>query len=342
MRKLLIILFSAFSFTVFAEDVVIALLQPLTVQGSTDCDPFEVSMVRGELRKELGRHTGYQVVTRLDVDAILKEMGFQQSGMVNDAQRKRVGAMTGAQYICVSTITRYSTQLYIEAYLVNVETGQMTNPVTQYAKIINDDYSTVRTSCNAMANEMLGELGENITSKIVISKQLLQERGFRFPNAQREATVIIFTSKGYVNLKCDDAFARELEYAWCIGTTSNEDCYVDGLSLFQRRDSTFFLGYVACGSMAYPYMVFWKDGNHFYVGVQEIRCSYGCANHPDWDSSDKRTFCVDFKKIFGRDVTTIDFIQKVISGQIDLPNLQKKFENFLKEGGSIHLSEYNK
>ncbi len=115
-------------------------------------------MVRGELRKELGRHPGYQVVTRLDVDAILKEMGFQQSGMVNDAQRKKVGDMTGAQYICVSTITRYSTQLYIEAYLVNVETGQMNNPVTQYAKIINDDYSTIRTSCNAMASEMLGNI----------------------------------------------------------------------------------------------------------------------------------------------------------------------------------------
>ena len=159
MKRLLLFLLLALPFSfASADDFAIALLQPLTVKGSTACNAMEISIVRGELRKALIWQSGSQVVTRLDVDAMLKEQGFQQSGMVNDAQRKKVGDMTGAQYICVSTITKYGTQLYIEAYLVDVETGQMHNPATQYANVTNEDYSTLPASCNALAEEMLGEI----------------------------------------------------------------------------------------------------------------------------------------------------------------------------------------
>ena len=141
-----------------AEEVKMALLQPLTTPGSTACNPMEISMVRGELRKAFGWQSDFQVLTRLDVDAMLKEQGFQRSGMVDDNQRKQVGIMTGAQYICVSSITKYGTQLYIESYLVDVETGQMTNPASQYINVKDEDYSTLPAACGELAKEMLGEI----------------------------------------------------------------------------------------------------------------------------------------------------------------------------------------
>lgn len=158
MRKLFLILFSAISLTTFAQDIIIALLQPRVADGSDRCRPIEVNMVRGELRKAFGWQSKFQVVTRTDVDQIVKEIGFQQSGMVNENQRNKIGDMTGAQYICVSTITKEGTQLYIESYLVDVETGQMTNPATQYVNVKNEDYSTLPASCVALAEEMLGEI----------------------------------------------------------------------------------------------------------------------------------------------------------------------------------------
>lgn len=161
MKKFVIILLSVFSLIAYAENVKLALLQPLTVPGSTECNPMEISMVRGELRKAFGWQSDFQVLTRMDVDAMLKEQGFQRSGMVDDAQRKQVGIMTGAQYICVSSITKYNTQIYIEAYLVDIETGQMTNPASQYINVKNEDYSTLPTACSELAKEMLGELGGN-------------------------------------------------------------------------------------------------------------------------------------------------------------------------------------
>ena len=155
MKKLFTILFCLLAVYASAE-VKMALLQPRVAEGSDACRPIELNMVRGELRKAFGWQSDFQVLTRTDVDQMLKELGFQQSGMVNDAQRKKVGEMTGAQYICVSTITKDGTQLYIESYLVDVETGQMTNPATQFANVQNNDYGTLKEPCNELAREMLG------------------------------------------------------------------------------------------------------------------------------------------------------------------------------------------
>ena len=158
MKKLFTILFCLLAVMASAE-VKMALLQPRVAEGSDACRPIELNMVRGELRKAFGWQSDFQVLTRTDVDQMLKELGFQQSGMVNDSQRKKVGEMTGAQYICVSTITKDGTQLYIESYLVDIETGQMTNPATQFANVQNNDYGTLKEPCNELAREMLGELG---------------------------------------------------------------------------------------------------------------------------------------------------------------------------------------
>lgn len=158
MKKLFIIIFCLLAIIVAAEEVKIALLQPRVAEGSDSCKPIEINMVRGELRKALGWQSDFQVLTRTDVDIMLEEHGFQQSGFVDDKQRKEVGIMTGAQYICASTITKDGSQLYIESYLVNVETGQMTNPATQLVYVQNSDYTTLQKPCNELAREMLGEL----------------------------------------------------------------------------------------------------------------------------------------------------------------------------------------
>lgn len=158
MKKYYTLLLCLLSSVVFAEDLKIALLQPRITEGSDQCKPMELNMIRGELRKAFGWQSEFQVLTRTDVDAMLNEHGFQSSGMVDDEQRKQVGIMTGAQYICVSTVTKDGTQMYIEAYLVNIETGQMTHPATRFINVKDGDYSTLQSPCNELAKEMLGEL----------------------------------------------------------------------------------------------------------------------------------------------------------------------------------------
>ena len=158
MRLNLLLIFCMLGLLVSAEEKKIALLQPRVAEGSDSCKTIEINMVRGELRKSLGWQSDFQVLTRMDVDLMLQEHGFQSSGIVDESQRRQLGVMTGAQYICVSTISKYGTQLYIEAYFVDVETGQMSNPASQLANIKEGDYSMLATSCNNLAKEMLGEV----------------------------------------------------------------------------------------------------------------------------------------------------------------------------------------
>ncbi len=175
MKKVFTILFCLLGMMASADDVKLALLQPRVAEGSDACRPIELNMVRGELRKAFGWQSDFQVLTRTDVDEILKEHSFQSSGMVNDEQRKRIGDMTGAQYVCVSTITKDGSQLYIESYLVNIETGEMTNPATQLANVQNGDYTTLQNPCNELAKEMLGELGGNTNKKSKIGSRSVKE-----------------------------------------------------------------------------------------------------------------------------------------------------------------------
>jgi len=165
MKKLFIILFCMLGMMASAEDVKLALLQPRVADGSEQCTSMELNMVRGELRKAFSKESSIQVLTRADVDIMMQEQGFQRSGMVESAQRKQIGVMTGAQYICVSTITKYGTQLYIEAYLVNIETGEMTNAATQYVNVRDENYMLLPSACSELAKEMLSEISLKRKSK---------------------------------------------------------------------------------------------------------------------------------------------------------------------------------
>lgn len=229
MKNLLILLLSALSLTAIAEEAKIAPLQPLTVPGSTACNAMEISMVHGELRKAFGWQSNFQVLTRMDVDAMMKEMGFQQSGMVDDAQRKKIGVMTSAQYICVSSITKYQTQLYIEAYLVDVETGQMTNPATQYANVKNEDYSMLPDACGKLASEMLGEIGGVRKST----------------NSYPRSSVSSNRKQDYI----EDAWGINMKMIWVEGgefmmgcTSEQSDCYDDEKNVRRVTVDGFYIG----------------------------------------------------------------------------------------------------
>ena len=63
------------------------------------------SIVRGEMVKAIGRQEGYAAFSRQDIDQIMNEHNFQASGMVDEETRKRLGAMQGVDYVCITKIT---------------------------------------------------------------------------------------------------------------------------------------------------------------------------------------------------------------------------------------------
>ena len=156
MKKLFVIVFSVLSLIVTAQNQKIALIEPRAGEGSTEISGMEKAMVRGELRKAIVNHIGFEAFTRADIDQLMKEQDFQRTGMVNDAQIKKMGEMSGADYLCISTLNKSSDEFYLEAYLINVETGAISNPASQYGELINGKLANMLPVCQALAQELLG------------------------------------------------------------------------------------------------------------------------------------------------------------------------------------------
>ncbi len=164
MRKIfaaiVILLVTAFSLS--AQTMKVALLETLNGDKSVQVKGIEMNMVRGELRKAISNQDGFQAFTRTDIDQLMKEHGFQNSGMVSDSQRKRLGEMSGADYICVSTLTKSDTQFYLEAYLIDVETGEISNPATQFGMLKDDTYANLFQLCQNLSQELIGYVDVSI------------------------------------------------------------------------------------------------------------------------------------------------------------------------------------
>lgn len=155
MRKILTLLCIVCTITGFAQKKV-ALLEARAGEGSEAIAPMEKAMIRGEMRKALVQLDGYEAFTRSDIDQMMNEQGFQRSGSVSDATIHKLGEMTGADYICVTTITKSSGEFYLEAYLIDVETGQMSSPAAQYGELVEGKFSNLLPVCKALATELTG------------------------------------------------------------------------------------------------------------------------------------------------------------------------------------------
>ena len=124
MRKLLILLLSALSLTIFAQTPVkkVAILETVDKMGNV---PYGVLLqVRSSLTYAISSNAGYEGYDRVDMAAITGEQNFQRTGMVSDEQIKRLGEMTGAAYVLIAEAALYDDQnIIIAAKILDVETG---------------------------------------------------------------------------------------------------------------------------------------------------------------------------------------------------------------------------
>ena len=133
----------------------VAILEPIAV--TKEVTTMHRSMVRGEMVKAIGSQTGYAAFTRQDVDQIMNEHNFQASGMVNEETRKRLGAMQGVDYVCITKITKEGNSFYLEASLVNIETGRISNPASQFGELRDGSLVSMIQACEKLAAELVGK-----------------------------------------------------------------------------------------------------------------------------------------------------------------------------------------
>jgi formylglycine-generating enzyme required for sulfatase activity len=156
MNRIVILLLAIMSASVvWGQEKKVAMLEPIVKGGSVT--QIEKDIILGTLEEAITNVPGYRAFTRLDVNQITKELSFQQSGMVDETQRKKIGQLSGASLICISQLTA-GDNILIKSSLVEVETGEIINTVNQLMK---KDETAIYEGCIALANKLVGGGGSN-------------------------------------------------------------------------------------------------------------------------------------------------------------------------------------
>ncbi|MBP7464482.1 MAG: SEL1-like repeat protein, partial [Bacteroidales bacterium] len=126
---------------------------------------YEV-MIRSELEKSISKTSGYYAFSRSDIDQMMKEINFQISGMVSDDQIKKLGVMTGADFVCVAEAIVDGDNFFVTAKIINVETARIERSDNE---LMQTNAQSIKEGCEKLANKLLGVNTPAATSKTTTS-----------------------------------------------------------------------------------------------------------------------------------------------------------------------------
>ncbi len=125
--KIVVFMLVVLSASAFAELPKVAVLDAVLPKGIE----MNVSVVVTEkLSEQLVKSGKYVVLDRTTVGQSLKEIEFQMSGLVSDADLKKAGAQLstrlGASYVVVAQVSVVSGTYFVSAKMIDLKTGEIT------------------------------------------------------------------------------------------------------------------------------------------------------------------------------------------------------------------------
>lgn len=156
MKRILNIVFILLSLSVTiqaqtTETKRVAILETVDREGKV---PYGVRlMVRSKLCDFITATPGYEGFDRVDLSSIVGEHEFQRSGLVSENDIKRLGEMTGANYVLIAEVAYLSrSQIILTAKILNVETARVEQTASVKSSAIVDDLDE---NCKNLAGELL-------------------------------------------------------------------------------------------------------------------------------------------------------------------------------------------
>ena len=160
-KLLLMLIALTFAYPIFGQSGTtkrVAILETVDEEGKVS---YGVKlMVRSKLAYAITNTPGYEGYDRVDVGSILDEHEFQRTGLVSDKDIKRLGEMTGADYILVAEVA-YLNDSYIvlSAKILNVETTRVEQTAdTQTQATVEDLEQNCKLLAGKLLNVNTGEL----------------------------------------------------------------------------------------------------------------------------------------------------------------------------------------
>ncbi|MBQ2993808.1 MAG: hypothetical protein IJE21_07935 [Alistipes sp.] len=150
------------------------------VNKSGDLEYVQRVKIRTHLTAAISKKPGYSAVDRVDIAHILNEQSFQRTGLVDNATIKKLGAITGADYVLMieAVKTNHNTEIYVVVKLLNVETSDI-----KMVKDLTISTAAIENGCQELANLIIGGYGSSDSAGTQVNKPvLLYDYLMVFPN----------------------------------------------------------------------------------------------------------------------------------------------------------------
>lgn len=162
MKKLLILLLSAISLTVYAQQKKVAVY----VTGN---DPIN-DILGSRLVDGIARSGKYIAIERTAsfLNELSKEQNYQTTGAVDDSEISRLGKQFGVDYVCVaSTFDVWGSEKYISTRMIDVETAEVVVSSSSNGSIASS--SQLITALNTLSDGLLSSFEQ---SKLSTAKKV--------------------------------------------------------------------------------------------------------------------------------------------------------------------------
>lgn len=111
-------------------------------------------MLRSNMARAVANTVGYEAYDRSDVDAIMSEQDFQRTGLVSEADIRKLGEMTGVSLILVTEgVLTGTNSIFVSAKILNVETAKVE---IMDNMTMNLDASSMQQGCSQLAKRLFG------------------------------------------------------------------------------------------------------------------------------------------------------------------------------------------
>ena len=100
---------------------------------------------------------GYEAYDRINLGTVLDEQKFQRDGMVKAADIKKIGEMTGAQYVLIIEVMSFPKNpdvIFVSAQFEDVETARIIQSATSKVHVTNEEL--LEQECVGLAQRLLG------------------------------------------------------------------------------------------------------------------------------------------------------------------------------------------
>lgn len=146
----ILVLFAEITWGAVARTPVVAVFEFQTASVDEATGRTFTQRLQGEIQKT-GR---YNLVDRTQMDAILSEQGYQQSGICNSNEcQVQVGQLVGADLLVQGTVAKVGDLFTVTINLVDVETGRIIRSASR------DEKGGIET----LYSEGLGALARDVT-----------------------------------------------------------------------------------------------------------------------------------------------------------------------------------